>query len=292
LEKERQVDVSLVRTRAGHRLRANIFYRRKALAAVFRVLATQLPTPEELGIPASLLKLVLGRRAGLVLVTGRVGSGKSTLCASFLESFNSTRSLHIVTIEDPIEYVFEPKMCTFSQREIRQDVSTFQAALHASMRQSPDVIYVGELRDVDAIASTLAVAETGHLVLANLHTANAMQSIHRIVGVFPAQQRQQIAVQVAQTLSAVISQVLVPRADGNGLVAAREILIMNTAVANLVRGGQLHHIYGAMQTGGGGMQTLDKNLADLCTQGVITREVAQAHAHDADAIGQSEGHGW
>lgn len=283
LESEMQVDVSLSRG-TDYRFRINLFFRSGGLAAVIRPVNLKVPMPDELGIPVGMMRL-LDRSTGLVIVAGRTGTGKSTICASFLEYMNKERSVHIVTLEDPIEFKFEPKKAIISQREMREHAVSFESALKAILRQSPDVIYVGELRDMDTISATLSVAETGHLVLANLHTANATQTIHRIVDVFPPSQRGLINVQLSNSLTAVLCQALLPRADGAGLVAAREIMVSNPAIANLIRKNELHQIYSAMESGGtADMRTMERSLAELYVREDITLEVAESHAPEPESL--------
>lgn len=283
LEGEFQVDVSLARG-TDYRFRLNLFFRSGGLAAVIRPVSLKVPTPEQLKINTGFVRL-LERATGLIIVAGRTGTGKSTLCASFLEFMNVNKAVHIVTLEDPIEFKFEPKRAIVSQREVREHAISFESALKAILRQSPDVIYVGELRDMDTISATLSVAETGHLVLANLHTANASQTIHRIVDVFPPSQRGLINVQLANSLTAVLCQALIPRADEDGLVAAREYMITNPAIQNLIRKNEIHQIYSAMESGGtADMRTMERSLAELFVAEEITLEAAQSHAPDQESL--------
>jgi twitching motility protein PilT len=245
----------------------------------------KVPTPNQLGIPPAFLKL-LDQSSGLIMVVGRVGMGKSTLCASFLEYLNQRRGLHIVTLEDPIEFRIKPKKAVISQREMREHATSFQDALKAILRQSPDVIYVGELRDMETISATLSAAETGHLVLANLHTANSIQTIHRLVGMFPPSLRPLISVQLANCLTAVLCQCLVPRADGNGLVAAQELMLMSPAIANLIRKTELHQIQSVVDTSSANeVRKMEYSLAELYMQGVITLDTARANALEPDSLG-------
>ncbi len=286
LEGERQCDFSLDRA-GGYRYRVNVYFRRGGLGAAIRPIPLQMPTPEELGIPVKILQL-LDRATGLIMVTGRVGTGKSTMCASFLDHLNSTKECHIVTLEDPIEYVFEPKMAAICQREVRDHATSFDSALRAVLRQTPDVIYVGELRDMDTVSATLSVAETGHLVLANLHTNNASQTISRIIDIFPAPQRPLISVQLANALTAVISQALVPRADGTGLIAAREVMFNNLAISNIIRKNELHQLYSQIDASGQhGMKTLERELAELYVSKFITLEDARFHAADGEQLNRN-----
>ena len=226
------------------------------------------------GCPAQLADLAAKPR-GLVLVTGPTGSGKSTTLAAMLDMINRTRSEHILTIEDPIEFLHWHRSCVVNQREIGGDATTFAEALRAALRQDPDVILVGEMRDLETIGTALTAAETGHLVFATLHTQSAPQTIDRVIDVFPAEQQDQVRVQLSGTLQGVVTQTLVPTADGRGRVAALEILIPDDAVRNLIRQGKIEQIYSGMQTGtASGMQTMEQSLASLVLRHVITREEA------------------
>jgi twitching motility protein PilT len=284
LEAEKQCDLSVDRGNGQYRFRVNLYYRRGGLAAVIRPIPLRMPSLDELGIQDHLIHM-LERTAGLILVAGRVGSGKSTMCAAFLEHLNATKECHIVTMEDPIEYVFTPKMGVISQREMREHALSFQDALKSVLRQSPDVIYVGEMRDMATIASTMAVAETGHLVIANLHTANAPQTISRIIDVFPPDTRALVSVQLANCLTAVICQVLVQRMDGKGLVAAREVMLNNVAMSNTIRKNELHQLYGQMESShNAGMRTMERSLAELHISGQISYQVALSHSAEPEAL--------
>lgn len=216
------------------------------------------------------------KEKGLILVTGVAGSGKSTTLAAMLDYMNRSRSLHILTLEDPIEYRHRNNRCIINQREIGSDTQSFAMGLRAALRQDPDVIMVGEMRDLESISIVITAAETGHLVLASLHSATATQSLERIVDVFPAHQQSQICIQLAGSLLGIISQQLIPRADGEGRVVAAEVLVATPAIRNLIRENKRHQIYSAMQTGGSsGMITMEKALKNLYQQGLITREEAQ-----------------
>jgi twitching motility protein PilT len=273
LEIKRQLDMSYAVAGLA-RFRVNIYFQRESLGAAFRLIPARMKTLDELGLPAVLHELATKPR-GLVLVTGPTGSGKSTTLAAMIDEINSTRRDHIMTIEDPIEFVHRHKRCIVNQREIGPDATSFAEALRGALRQDPDVILLGEMRDLETIATALTAAETGHLVFATLHTQDAPSTVDRLIDVFPAAQQEQVRVQIASTLQGVITQTLLPRADGNGRVAALEILIPDDAVRNLVRQAKVEQVYSIMQTGGKrGMQTLEQSLAELVARGVISQETA------------------
>jgi twitching motility protein PilT len=256
------------------RFRVNVYFQRETLGAAFRLIPTDIKTLEELGIPPSLHALT-DKPRGLVLITGPTGSGKSTTLAALIDEVNRKRSEHILTIEDPIEFVHKHKRCIVNQREIGPDATTFADALRAALRQDPDVILLGEMRDLETIGTAITAAETGHLVFATLHTQSAPSTIDRVIDAFPATQQEQIRVQLAATLEGVCTQALLPTADGKGRVAALEILFPNDAVRNLIRQGKVEQIYSVMQTGTEkGMQTMEQSLADLAMRHVITLETA------------------
>jgi len=222
---------------------------------------------------------------GMVLVVGPTGSGKSTTLACLMERANQTRAEHILTIEDPIEFVYEPKKCIVRQREVGQNTKSFANALRACLREDPDIILVGEMRDYETIGLAVTAAETGHLCFATLHTQDAPSTVARIIDVFPANQQAQIRVQLANSLQAVIAQILLPRKDGKGRVACRELMIVTPAIANLIREGKPHMIYSAIETGGQvGMMTMDKSLVDVIKRGLVDPEVALTKAHNADQV--------
>ena len=224
---------------------------------------------------------------GLVLVTGPTGSGKSTTLACLINLINEKHKGHILTVEDPIEFVYENKNCVIRQRELGQQTKSFAAALKHALRQDPDVVLIGEMRDLETIAAALTVAETGHLVFGTLHTTDAAQTVDRIIDVFPAHQQQQVRTQLSNSLKAVIGQTLLPRAGGKGRVAAREIMLVTPAIANLIREGKTHQIYGAIDTGARvGMVSLDKSLSDLARKGVISTDEALAKANRPEMIRQ------
>ncbi len=266
------------------RFRLNVLKQNDGYGAVFRVITTEIPTPEFLGLDDVILRLTKLPR-GIVLVTGPTGSGKSTTLASMINIINGERREHILTIEDPIEYIYPKRNCVVTQREIGTHSTSFQESLRRAMRQDPDVILVGEMRDLETISAALTLAETGHLVFSTLHTTDAAQTVDRIIDVFPPHQQQQVRTQLSGTLKAVISQQLLPRADGSGRIAAREVLIVNSAVGNLIREGKTHQIYSAIEVGGKlGMRTLDKDLRRLVQEGLITHDAAVAKASRPDAI--------
>ncbi|PCI33354.1 MAG: type IV pili twitching motility protein PilT [Elusimicrobia bacterium] len=228
-----------------------------------------MPTPEQLRLTPAVTGFASLPR-GLVLVTGPTGSGKSTTLAALIEMVNQTRPDHILTVEDPIEFVYESKKCIIRQREVGQNTKSFANALRGALRQDPDVILVGEMRDLETISLAITAAETGHLCFGTLHTKDAPSTIDRILDVFPPHQQSQIRVQLAVTLRGVVSQVLLPRSDGNGRVAAREVMVVTPAISNLIREGKTHMIYGAIDTGAKhGMQPMDKSLADLVKAGLV-----------------------
>jgi twitching motility protein PilT len=283
LEIKRQIDLSYAVPGLA-RFRINVFFQRETLGAAFRVIPTEIKTLEELGLPASLHELAAKPR-GMVLVTGPTGSGKSTTLAAIVDEINRTRTDHILTIEDPVEFVHRHKRCIVNQREIGPDATTFAEALRAALRQDPDVILLGEMRDLETISTALTAAETGHLVFGTLHTQSAPGTIDRIIDVFPAAQQEQVRVQIAGTLQGVVTQALLPTADGTGRVAALEILLPDDAVRNLIRQGKVEQIYSVMQTGSSkGMQTMEQSLAELTMRNVVTREVAIACSSRPDQL--------
>ncbi len=276
LERERDIDFSFTwRDRA--RLRANVFHQRGTLGLVLRVLPYAIPTPEELRLPRVCLEWADGHH-GLVLVTGPTGCGKSTTLAALVDRINRRRAVHIVTIEDPIEYLYRHAKAIVNQREVGSDARTFARAIRAALRESPDVLLVGEMRDLETIQIAITAAETGHLVFATLHTNDAAQTLDRIVDVFPANQQPQVRIQLANALLGVIYQQLLPRRDG-GRVAAQEVLVATPAVRNLVREGKSAQLRNVVQTGASyGMQTLEASLNRLVAEGIIAREEALQRA--------------
>jgi twitching motility protein PilT len=266
------------------RFRVNVFFQRETLGAAFRLIPADIKTLEELGIPES-LHVLTDKPRGLVLVTGPTGSGKSTTLAALIDEINRKRSEHILTIEDPIEFVHKHKRCIVNQREIGPDATSFADALRAALRQDPDVILLGEMRDLETIGTAITAAETGHLVFATLHTQSAPSTVDRIIDAFPAGQHDQIRVQLAATLEGIVTQALLPTADGNGRVPALEILYPDDAVRNLIRQGKVEQVYSVMQTGTGrGMQTMEQALSDLTLRNVITQEVALARSSRPDQL--------
>lgn len=267
------------------RFRANIFVQRGAVAGAFRQIPFKILSFDELGLPAVCAEIA-NKPRGLVLVTGPTGSGKSTTLASIIDKINSEERLHIMTIEDPIEYLHGHKMSIVNQREVGADTASFKDALKYVLRQDPDVVLVGEMRNLETIEAALTIAETGHLVFATLHTNSAISSINRIIDVFPPHQQSQVRAQLSFTLAAVMTQVLLPRATGPGRCLAMEIMVPNAAIRNLIREDKLHQIYSQMQVGqaGSGMQTMNQALHALYQRRLITLEQAIAHSGDVDEL--------
>jgi twitching motility protein PilT len=273
LELDRQLDLSYGVPGLA-RFRINVFLQRETFAAVLRVIPDKLKTLEELGMPDGLRELTTLPR-GLVLVTGPTGSGKSTTLAAMIDEINRTRHDHIITIEDPIEFIHRHKQCVVNQREIGTDATSFASALRAALRQDPDVILLGEMRDLETISTALTAAETGHLVFGTLHTQSASGTIDRMIDVFPGEQQDQIRAQIAGSLQGVVTQCLVPTADGEGRIAALEILVPDDAIRNLIRQAKVEQVYSYMQTGSrSGMQTMEQALGELVVERVITPEDA------------------
>ncbi len=286
--RETELDTSFQADGTG-RFRLNVLQQKDGLGAVLRVIPTEIPEPEEIGLDETLLALTDLPR-GIVLVTGPTGSGKSTTLASMINLINKNRKEHILTIEDPIEYMYPNLNCVVTQREIGTHSHSFKDSLKRALRQDPDVVLVGEMRDLETISAALTLAETGHLVFSTLHTTDAAQTVDRIIDVFPPFQQQQVRVQLAGTLKAVVCQQLLPLATGKGRAAAREVLIVNSAVANLIREGKTHQIYSAIEVGAKfGMRSLDKDLARLVQEGTIDPEAAAGKANDPDAIKKLSG---
>ena len=257
------------------RFRVNVFRQMGKIGAAFRPIMSVIPKFDSLSLPpitADFCKLT----SGLVLVTGPTGSGKSTTLAAMIDYINTNRACHIITVEDPIEFIHAHKLSVVEQREVGKDTETYASALKFVLRQCPDVILIGEMRDLETIAAAITIAETGHLVFATLHTQSAAKTIDRIIDVFPAYQQQQIKAQLATTLKGVISQVLLPKQDGSGRIAAREIMVVNSAISNLIREGKIYQIPTAIQTGAAlGMISMDQSLANLKNEGIISNEVYQ-----------------
>ncbi len=269
----------------GHaRFRVNAFLQRAAIGAAFRLIPAEIVSIEDLGLPAVAHEFTKKPR-GFVLVTGPTGSGKSTSLASMIDAINATREEHIMTVEDPIEFLHSHKKCIVNQRELGSDAQTFELALKAALRQDPDVILVGEMRDLETISTALTAAETGHLVFATLHTQSAPQTIDRIIDVFPAHQQDQVRMQLSVALQGIITQQLLPTADGSSRVVAAEVLVPTPAVRNLIREGKTHQIPSAMQTGSGvGMQTMDAALASLVRNGTITQRLAEQRSSTPEEL--------
>src|SRR3712207_1664736 len=270
LETDNQLDFSYSVPGKG-RFRVNAYHQRGSVSAAFRLIPSKTVPIEQLGLPPVIRDFARKPR-GLVLVTGPTGSGKSTTLASMINEINETRSEHILTIEDPIEFVHTHKKCIVNQRELGTDAQSFGLALKAALRQDPDVILVGEMRDMETIGTALTAAETGHLVFATLHTQDAPQTVDRVIDVFPSNQQGQVRMQLSVSLQGIVTQTLVPTADGQGRCVAAEILIPTPGVRNLIREHKTHQIYSLIQTGAAhGMQTMDMSLASLVRQGQITK---------------------
>lgn len=270
--------------KATARFRANLFYQRGAVSGVFRRIPVDIPDLDSLQVPA-IVKDLVNVPTGLILITGPTGSGKSTTIAALIDKINRERRAHIVTLEDPIEYVHEHKNSIVNQREVGVDTVSYRSALKHILRQDPDVVLMGELRDLDTIESALTVAETGHLVFSTLHTNSAVQSINRIVNVFPPEQQERIRLQLSLTLNAIVSQRLIPARNG-GMAAAMEILMMNTNVRNLIREDKLHQVYGMMQVGQdkSGMITLNQSLTKLVLARKIDVKTAFLYSNDPEEL--------
>jgi twitching motility protein PilT len=277
LENEWQIDFAYS-IPGKARFRVNAYFQRASLGAAFRLIPNEMPELDSLGLPPVLRDFTKKPR-GFVLVTGPTGSGKSTTLAAMLDVINRERHEHIMTIEDPIEFLHHHKSCVVNQREIGSDAQTFSLGLKAALRQDPDIILVGEMRDLDTISTALTAAETGHLVFATLHTQDTAQTVDRIVDVFPPAQQHQVRVQLSVALQGIVTQQLLPTADGAGRVCASEVLVPTPAVRNLIREGKTHQIYSVLQTGGQhGMQTMDAALADLVRRQKISRELAESRS--------------
>jgi twitching motility protein PilT len=283
-ERDNELDLSFG-VKGLARFRGNVFVQRGAVAGVFRQIPFRILSFDELGLPPVIAKLA-NLPAGLVLVTGPTGSGKTTTLAAILDKINAEKRSHILTIEDPIEFLHPNKMSVVNQREVGADTQSFKEALRYALRQDPDVVLIGELRDLETIEAALTISETGHLVLATLHTNSAIQSINRIVDVFPPHQQTQVRTQLSFVLSGVVTQTLVPNANGPGRALALEILIPNAAIKNLIREDKAHQIYSAMQTGQSttGMQTMNQSLFSLVQRRIVSREEAINRSPEADEM--------
>ena len=283
LEQELELDMSYALPGKA-RFRVNVYFQRDSIGAAFRLIPYEIKTIEELGLPSVVADLARYPR-GFVVVTGPTGSGKSTTLAAMVDIVNRERQGHIMTVEDPIEFLHKHRSCIVNQREVGADTHSFSAALKHVLRQDPDVILVGEMRDLETISTAITAAETGHLVFATLHTQDAPQTIDRIIDVFPPHQQQQVRVQLATTLQGVVTQQLLQTADGRGRVVAVEVLVATPAVRNLIREGKTHQIYSIMQAGGRfGMQTMDQSLANLVKAGKITQQLAYERCHDPEEL--------
>ncbi|TCL67423.1 twitching motility protein PilT [Hydrogenispora ethanolica] len=281
LNQDGHVDFSYGVSELG-RFRVNIFRQRGSIAGVMRLIPSDIPHLDMLGLPDAVAGLVEKTR-GLVLVTGPTGSGKSTTLASMIDLINQNRSCHIITLEDPIEFLHRHKRSLINQREIGTDADSFAGALRAALREDPDVILVGEMRDYETIQTALTAAETGHLVLATLHTNDAMQTVDRIIDVFPPNQQEQVRTQLSLTLQAIISQQLLPRVDKPGRVLAAEVLVMTNAARNIIREGKTHQLPTVIQTGGRlGMQSMDAALRSLCQRRIISAQEALLRSTDQE----------
>jgi len=282
-DKSHELDMSFGIKGVG-RIRMNVFRQRGSVAAALRLIPTKMWGLDELNLPKSIFDIV-NIPKGLVLVTGETGSGKSTTLASMINYINSTRSGHIITIEDPIEYIHNHKKCIVNQREIGADSSSFPQALKYVLRQDPDIILIGEMRDLETIAAATTIAETGHLVFATLHTMDAGSSINRMVDVFPSHQQGQIRAQLSLTLQAVISQQLLPNINGDGMVLSSEVMLMTAAIRNIIREMKTEQIYSQIQTSSGaGMQTMNQSLANNVITGKIAKETAMEYTTNRDEL--------
>src|SRR5262249_43881837 len=284
-EESSELDFSFGIKAIGARFRCNVFNQRGAVAAVYRLIPEKIRQFGELGLPPVLATLA-ERPRGLVLVTGPTGSGKSTTLAAMLDKINAERHDHILTIEDPIEYIHAHQNCLVNQREVHSDTGSFSAALRAALREDPDIVLIGEMRDLETVEAALKIAETGHLTFGTLHTNSAAQTINRIIDIFPANQQAQIRTQLSLVLEGIVCQALLPKADGTGRVVSLEILVPTPAIRNLIRDDKVHQIYGAMQTGQEklGMQTANQSLASLFMKQLITLETALAASSNRDEL--------
>ncbi len=282
-ETEWELDFAYTLPRTA-RFRVNVYFQRGSMGAAFRTIPEKIKSFSELGLPKAIEQMA-DKPRGLVLVTGPTGSGKSTTLASMIDKINGERHEHIMSVEDPIEFLHTHKKCIVNQREVNQDTRSFAQALKHVLRQDPDVILVGEMRDLETIALAVTAAETGHLVFGTLHTQDAPQTVDRVIDVFPPHQQHQIRAQLANALQGIITQTLIPRRDGEGRVVACEVLVPTPGVRNLIREGKNHQIYSAMQTGGKyGMQTMDAALVELVRRGRISREEAEKRSSNPEEL--------
>ncbi len=283
-EKNLELDLSFGVKGLG-RFRTNVFQQRGTVAAALRLIPTEVNTFADLGLPAPICEDLCGRPKGLVLVTGATGSGKSTSLASMISHVNAKKKFHVVTIEDPIEFMHESDSCLINQREVGGDTYSFTGALRSVLRQDPDVVLIGEMRDVETIEAALTLAETGHLTFATLHTNDTIQTINRIVDVFPAYKQQQIRTQLSFTLQGVFCQQLLPRSQSRGMSLALEVMVVNSAIRSLIRDDKAHQIYSLIQTGRRfGMQTMNQSLSELYRTGTISFEDAINHSFDPEDL--------
>src|SRR5471030_197222 len=284
-EETMELDFSFGIKAIGSRFRCNVFSQRGAVGAVYRLIPEKIRTFGELGLPPVLANLA-DRPRGLVLITGPTGSGKSTTLAAMLDKINSERHEHILTIEDPIEYIHQHKNCLVNQREVHSDTNSFGNALRAALREDPDIVLIGEMRDLETVEAAMKIAETGHLTFGTLHTNSAAQTINRIIDVFPANQQSQIRTQLSLVLEGIVCQALLPKADGKGRVCSLEIMIPTPAIRNLIRDDKIHQIYGAMQTGQEklGMQTANQSLASLYQRRLVTLEAVLNASANKDKL--------
>lgn len=288
LENDWELDFSYSLPRIA-RFRVNVYFQRGSMGAAFRAIPENILSFGELGLPPA-IEAMTEKPRGLVLVTGPTGSGKSTTLASMIDHINENRREHIMSVEDPIEFLHSHKNCVVNQREVNQDTRSFAEALKRALRQDPDVILVGEMRDLETISLAVTAAETGHLVFGTLHTQDAPQTVDRIIDVFPSHQQAQIRTQLANALQGIVTQTLLPKRDGKGRVVACEVLVPTSGIRNLIREGKNHQIYSAMQTGSKfGMQTMDSSLVDLVRRGQISREEAEKHSNDPEELNRLMG---
>jgi len=283
-ERDMELDFSFGISGLG-RFRTNVFQQRGAVGGVFRIIPWDVMPMDKLGLPRALLEKLCAMPKGLVLVTGATGSGKSTTLAAMIDHINNTRKDHVVTVEDPIEFVHRNKKCLFNQREVGTDTHGFANALRSVLRQDPDVVLIGEMRDQETIDAALRISETGHLTFGTLHTSDCVQTLNRIIDVFPSYQQPQIRTQLSFVLQSVFCQQLLSRADGRGRVLASEIMVCNSAIRSLIRDDKAHQIMGIIQTGGKlGMRTMNHSLFELYRAGLITFEEALGHTSDPDDL--------
>lgn len=283
-EEFKELDFSLSISNLS-RFRVNVHFQRGTVAAAFRAITSTIKNFEELNLPIRVCERLARRPSGLVLCTGPTGSGKSTTLAAIVDMINAERECHIITVEDPIEYLHNHKKALVEQREINEDTFSFSNALKYSLRQDPDVIMVGEMRDLETISAAITAAETGHLVFSTLHTVDVAQTIDRIIDVFPPHQQEQIRTQLAGVIEGILCQTLLPMASGRGRIIGVEVLLGTDAVRSLIREGKTHQIYTQIEAGGGmGMQTMDRAIAELYKRGRIGRETALTHARKPDEL--------